>query len=206
MTGCTPLENVSPLGYVLVSSQVFKVAHTDLAYYGVVRQPPFCAPDPRIRRALGLPLEEDPVVAAALEEWFDLTEDPFPTRIMPDYAKACRLMGILSQRHPLEMVFCELAWSPGEEEMLGRFREFRGDPKGVTLFYGYDVAFISCNESAILLLDHIPQIIAPSWAERLNRWGLLDSYALARQLREEATRPEDVFYIYRVHRVEVPSS
>lgn len=202
-------EHLTPLGYLLVSSQVPRVPGTERPYYGVDRLPPICSAYPPIREALGEPLEEDPVVAAGIEEWFDLEEDAHPTRITPDYEKACRLVRILGQRYALEMLFCELAWSPGEEGQVRRFRQFVGEPRGVGLFYGYDVASINCNESAIMLLGHIPRMIRPEWKDRVNQWGLLENYEDARQLREEATdevnRPEDVYYIFRVYRAEVSS-
>ena len=196
------LENVAPLGYLLVSRVLAEVPGTELLYYGVDRLPAFCPTYGPIREFFGEPPEQDPIVAAAIDEWHAIADEPYFTRITPDYEQALRLMSILGQRAPLEMVFCELAWGPGEEKWLSRFRPFFGQPQNATLFYGYDVAWRECTESAITEWACAAEQKG-IWAGRLNRWGLLNTYADALELWRAVTRPDlaEEFQIFRVHRV-----
>jgi len=128
------LENVAPLGYLLVSRVLPEVPGTELLYYGVDRLPAFCPTYGPIREFFGEPPEQDPIVAAAIDEWHAIADEPYFSPITPDYEQALRLMSILGQRAPLEMVFCELAWGLGQEKWLSRFRPFFGQPKDVTFF------------------------------------------------------------------------
>ncbi len=226
MEGEQLLENLTPLGYLIVSATAPTIYDTPKLYYGVERQHWFLPTDPRIREFFGEALEEDPVVAAAIDEWHALQDEPYFTPITPDYEQAVRLMRILGTRAPLELLFCELAWSPGEEERLLAYRPFLGQPRNITITYGYDASWRECNYSVILHIDTDRQVtpafadmegvlpvssgyipIVPDaayWKGQLNEWGLLRTYAEIRALRERFkwAYPDANYDIFRVHRVQ----
>jgi len=170
-------------------------------YSGVDRLPPFAAPEAAIRQALGEPPVQDVRLYAALEEWFDARFGN--TAFIPSRSQALRLLNAFQVcGFQFELVYCELAWKKGEEQRLNDYEKTSEKPPVVSLTYGLDVSWPSCNHSAILQPGVVPSSLP--WRQRLNQNGLLNDYEDAAQLRAEylAVYPNPPFDIYVVHRVQ----
>jgi hypothetical protein len=195
---------VTPLGYLIVERCDRLTApgydQTFASYYGVDREPYFIAPNESIRLALGEPLVEDSELHNALQIWYNMQLDRayFFTR----FNFAIELMRrFRSHAYDVELIFCHLAWSPPEKDRVINYPPFEDNAPQIGEIYGFDVSWPNCKHSAIKQ----PGIIAenPSWQGRLNRWGLLDTYESAVELRAAylAVYPYPPFDVFQVSSV-----
>jgi hypothetical protein len=200
------LHNLTPAGYLVLQESEQAMLTNEYRrdfgpYSGVDRLPPFAAPEAAIRQALGEPPVQDVRLYAALEEWFDARFGN--TAFIPSRSQALRLLNAFQVcGFQFELVYCELAWKKGEEQRLNDYEKTSEKPPVVSLTYGLDVSWPSCNHSAILQPGVVPSSLP--WRQRLNQNGLLNDYEDAAQLRAEylAVYPNPPFDIYVVHRVQ----
>jgi hypothetical protein len=200
-----PAPFLLPAGYLIVVdaaeySQNTYLKNAGRVYCGVDRRPALIAPDPAIRDELGLPRVQDKDLAEALDQWFDALNPP------PAFIRQARTAfrwfdTFVRHGHNLELVFCDLAWSTGEEDRLTRYPAWEEERPATAITYGYDVSWPTANHSAIFQPGVVDR--NPSWQSRLNKWGLLDNYVDAAHLREDYLNvyPYPPFDIYIVHKV-----
>jgi hypothetical protein len=197
--------NLIPAGYLILqeSDEAMRANEYLRAfgpYFGVDRLPPFVAPDVAVRQALGMPPMNDVHLHATLDEWFDSPIEN--TAFIAERAQALRLCKAFEAcGHHFEVVYCELAWKRGEEDRSNAYPNAEDGRSCISLTYGYDVSWPTCNHSAILQPGVVPS--SPSWRERLNQHGLLSDYESAVELRNDylAVYPCPPFDIYLVHRM-----
>ncbi|GAC1475365.1 MAG: hypothetical protein NVSMB9_27730 [Isosphaeraceae bacterium] len=103
----------------------------------------------------------------------------------------------------IELVYCDLAITSGEEDRLDAYEETSRPDDRIILMYGFDVSWPWANHSAIIQPGVVPD--NPTWKGRLNRWGLLDSFEDALTLRKEYLEvyPYPPFDIYLVHKLNI---
>lgn len=200
-----PLHSLAPAGYLILeeSEQARLTNEYRRAfgpYFGVDRLPPLLPPEATVRQALGEPPVQDMRLYAVLEEWF---EAPFGnTAFIPGRSQALRLLKAFQACGlQLELVYCELAWNEGEEDRVNAYAKVQETTPVISLTYGFDVSWPSCDHSAILQPGVVPSSL--SWRQRLNQYGLLNDYESAAELRTEylAAYPYPPFDIYAVHKV-----
>lgn len=197
--------NLAPAGYLIVQESEQARLTNDYRrafgpYFGVDRLPPFIAPDPEIRKQLGEPPVQDMRLYAALDEWFAIHSGG--NAFIPGRNQAVRLLRVFQAcGFQLELVYCQLAWKDGEEERLNAYAMAGEKPPVILLTYGFDVSWPSCNHSAILQPGVVPSSLV--WREKLNRYGLLNDYEDAAQLRDEylSVYPYPPFDIYSLSKV-----
>jgi hypothetical protein len=167
-------------------------------YCGVDRLPPLLPPDPVACPASGDAPVPDARLGAAVAEWLDSRFAN--TAFIPTRRQALPLLRAF-QGHGLrfELVYCQLAWQPGEEERLNSYASTNDQVAAEAITYGFDVSWPTCNHSAILQPGVVPASAA--WRAKLNRYGLLTNYEDAAALRREylAVYPYPPFDIYVVH-------
>ena len=197
--------NLRPVGYLIAQDASGRLSSTESAgtYYGVDRLPPFIAPDPVIRKAIGEPPVDDPGLFEALDNYFDNIKDA-PTPFIPERDEATSLfLALHTADIALELLFCELAFGPSEQERTAAYPEFVGDRPNVGVTYGFDVSWPACTHSAIRQPGIVPK--NKNWLTRLNSWGLLCHYEDALRLRSEYLLaypypPFDVFLVHSISR------
>jgi hypothetical protein len=205
MTKTPAPYNLAPAGYLIVQDSKQARFTNDYRkafgpYFGVDRLPPFIAPEPEIRKQLGMPPVQDMRLYAALNEWFDIQSGS--SAFIPNRTQALRLFKALQgYGFQLELVYCQLAWTEGEAERLNAYTGAEEKPPVVSLTYGFDISWPSCNHSAILQPGIVPSSLR--WRQKLNPHGLLNNFEDAAQLRAEyiAVYPYPPFDIYLVHKV-----
>ena len=197
--------NFAPAGYlILQESEQARLTNEYRRnfgpYSGVDRLPPLFPPETAIRQALGEPPIQDVRLYAALEEWFDARFGN--TAFIPGRSQALQLLKAFQTcGFQFELVYCQLAWKEGEEERLNAYATTDEKPPVVSLTYGFDVSWPSCNHSAILQPGVVPSSLP--WRQKQNQYGLLNDFEDAAELRAEylAVYPYPLFDIYVVHKV-----
>jgi hypothetical protein len=200
-----PAFNLTPAGYlILQEAEQARLANKyrrDFGpYSGVDRLPPLFPPEPAIRKSLGEPPVQDMRLYAAMEEWFDARFGN--TAFIPNRSQALRLLNVFKVCGlQFEPVYCQLAWGESEACRQNDYALTDEKPPVISLTYGFDVSWPSCNHSAILQ----PGVVTHSspWRQNLNQYGLLDKYEDAVQLRAEylAIYPYPPFDVFVVHKV-----
>jgi hypothetical protein len=199
------LYELAPAGYLIVQeSEQARLTNEYRrafgSYSGVDRLPPLLPPETVIRQALGEPPIQDMCLYEALEEWFDSRFGN--TAFIPVRSQALRLLKAFQAcGFQFELIYCQLAWKEGEEERLSTYGTTDETLPAASQTYGFDVSWPSCTHSAILQPGVVPSSLA--WRQKLNRYGLLNNYEDAAQLRAEyvAVYPYPPFDIYVVHKV-----
>jgi hypothetical protein len=192
--------NLLPVGYLIVEATALQIQPGGQTYQGVDRLPHFVPPEPEIREYFREPLVKDKRLYRALDEWFATRDGPIA--FIPSAKQALRLFDtFVSYGYGLELLFCHLAWQPGEEGRVAAYRPVAEVPTSFAITYGFDVSWPAATHSAIYQPGVVPE--NPGWLKRLNEWGLLSTYEDAKQLREEylAVYPYPPFDIYLVHKV-----
>ncbi len=197
--------NLCPVGYLIAQDAAVGLSPNESAgtYYGVDRQPPFIAPDPIIRMALGEPPLDDSRLFDALDNYFNKVKDA-PTPFIVQREVATSLFTSLRPGGvPLELLFCELALESTDEERRGAYPSFVEARPQIRTTYGFDVSWPACTHSAIRQPGLVPK--NENWLRRLNKWGLLSRHEDALRLRSEYTvaYPYPPFDIFLVHSVPV---
>lgn len=128
-----------PVGYLIVEEVEHQPQAPRPKYYGVDRLPPLIAPQREIREYFGEPPVEDKQLYQALDEWFDTLAGP--VAFIPSAKKAFDLFdAFVSYGHGLELLFCHMAWQPGEEDRVGAYRSLDQGPPAFAATYGFDVS------------------------------------------------------------------
>lgn len=199
------LHNFAPAGYLILQesdqTRLSNEYRRDFGpYFGVDRLPQLFPPEAAIREAIGEPPVKDMRLYAALEEWFDSHFGN--TAFIPSRSQALRLLNAFQEcGFQFELVYCQLAWKEGEEGRLNAYAKTDEKSPEISLTYGFDISWPSCNHSAILQPGIVPHSLP--WRQKLNQHGLLNNYEDAAELRAEylAIYPYPPFDIYMVHKV-----
>jgi hypothetical protein len=199
------LHNLAPAGYlILQESEEARLTNEYRQsfgpYSGVDRLPLLFPPDETIRQAIGEAPIQDVRLGTAIDEWLDSRFGN--TAFLPNRSQAVRLLKVFQGfGFRCELVFCELAWTQGEEERLNAYARTNETSPVVSQTYGFDVSWPRCNHSAILQPGIVPSSLP--WHQKLNQFGLFNDYEDAAKLRAEylAVYPYPPFDIYVVHRV-----
>jgi hypothetical protein len=197
--------NLNPAGYLLLQNpEVARRSNTYRenfgVYSGVDRIPPILPPPKTASEYLGTAPFRADELHAAREQWLDSRFGN--TAFIPSRDIASRLlMAFRSFGYQLELVFCDLAWTKGEESRLGSYPVFDDGLPADSLTLGFDISWPTCNHSAILQPGIVPG--NPAWRSRLNTFGLLDDYGDATTLRDEYLivypyPPMDIYLVKRV--------
>jgi hypothetical protein len=200
---CT-LHHLAPAGYLLLQdAEQARLSHPHRrsfgAYFGVDRLPLLVPADPAIGEE-GVPAAQSDSLTRLIDEWLDSSFGNtgfLPTRKQTlEFSKAFD-----KQDLHFELVYCEVAWKKGEEARLSDYPGAVDPPSTLSLTYGFDISWPSCNHSAIFQPGVVPT--SADWRERLNKYGLLNHYEDAVRLRAEylAVCPPP-FDIYLVHSIE----
>lgn len=207
MTYTASPASLTPTGYLILRGPDEAVEHDAQfpklqRYCGVDRQPTFIAPDPTTRKLVREAPVEDQRLYDALDQWFEFRGGP--TAFIPSRIQATRLWTAFQDfGFRLELIFCELAWQEGDRHRLSAYVPLRETRPHISLTYGFDVSWPSCNHSAILQ----PGVVRSStvWRAKLNDSGLLENYLDAVRLRDEYLNvyPYPPFDIYLVHKIGV---
>jgi hypothetical protein len=216
MSDTAKTYSLAPAGYLLLQDK--EEARRDCPYrrefgiyFGVDRMPLLAPPIPAVQMLglpvmLGIPEDQSPRLSALIDEWLDSRFGP--TGFIAGHDQAVRLLNAFDEfGYRFELVYCQVAWQDEEKDRLGDYPQKIEALPAISLTYGFDVSWPSCNHSAIFQPGVVPT--NPLWRGKLNEYGLLNAYKDAVRLRTEYLAvyphpPFDVFLVHHVSRVDVP--
>jgi hypothetical protein len=198
---------LSAAGYLLLtnaanSSAAVENRGTTDPYAGVDRIPPLIALDDIARQKSRNFGGHDVSLGTVIDEWLDSRFGN--TAFIPSHARSLQLLDAFeSFGWPLDLVFCQVAWNESKTSNVHLYGPADEVPPVISVTYGFDVSWPTCNHSAIRQPGIVPTSL--TWRKRLNQFGLLTDYEEADVLRNEylVAYPYPPFEIYLVHKVAV---